>query len=111
QPGEVHDAGHLPGVAERARRDEDRVLQSEAAEGDGEVHAGPHAQRDTFAFGSACCKSLTPASVTFVWYRLRSVSPVIPLSSPRPLSVTLVLCSPRFLRFFIPARCLSPSSV
>ena len=36
--GEVNDAGHLPRVAERARGDQDRVAEVEAAQSDGQVH-------------------------------------------------------------------------
>jgi hypothetical protein len=37
QAGEIDGAGHLAGVAEGARGNEDRVLQMQAAERDGEV--------------------------------------------------------------------------
>src|SRR5262245_29697615 len=37
EPSEVHDAGHFPRIAKRARGDEDWVLQLQAAEGDGEI--------------------------------------------------------------------------
>jgi hypothetical protein len=38
EPGEIDDAGHLPGVTERPRRDQDGVREAQPAEGDGEVH-------------------------------------------------------------------------